>query len=61
MAVIYVEDQNARRIGSALLLGPIGHAEVKIPFRLGLGGRRSGGGRGMTESFTRPIYSIGGA
>src|SRR5689334_3236743 len=42
MAVIDVEDQNARRIRSALLLGAIGHAEVKIPFRFGLGGRKSG-------------------
>src|SRR5215831_15989757 len=42
MAVVDIVDQNAGRIGSALLLGPIGHAEVEVPFRAGLGGGKGG-------------------
>jgi hypothetical protein len=38
MAVIDIENQNSGRIGTALLLGSIGHAEVQIPFRSGLAG-----------------------
>src|SRR5690348_3181191 len=44
MAVVDIEDQDAGRIGSALLLGPIGHAEVEVPFRPGLGGGEGGEG-----------------
>ncbi len=42
MAVVDIKDQNAGRIGTAFLLGPIGHAEVEVPFCLGLGGGNSG-------------------
>jgi hypothetical protein len=44
MAVVDIEDQNAGRIGTAFLLGPIGHAEVEVPLRLGLGGGEGSNG-----------------
>ena len=44
MAVVDIEDQNAGRIGTAFLLGPIGHAEIEVPFCPGLGGGEGGDG-----------------
>src|SRR5579859_147251 len=44
MAVVDIEDQNAGRIGTTFLLGPIGHTEVEVPFRPGLGGGEGGDG-----------------
>src|SRR5213593_3000711 len=54
MPVVDIENQNPRRIGTAFLLRPIGHAEVEISFGLGLAERERGDRQKTGEEYGEP-------